>query len=152
MRIDFVIPCLLGMESLIAGELKEFGAENVNAENGRVLFSGDENILARVNICSRYAERVQILVGSFEARSFEELFQGVKAIPWGDLMPIDAEMHVIGRSVRSGLFSVPDCQSITKKAIIEKGIAQYINFLNLLNCLNSNRFVNCLQKISKLLF
>ena len=67
MKINFVIPCLLGMESLIANELKELEAENVVSENGRVLFSGDENILARVNICSRFAERVQILGGSFEA-------------------------------------------------------------------------------------
>ena len=67
MKINFVIPCLLGLEKLIADELKMLEAENVIAENGRVLFSGDENLLARVNICSRYAERVQILVGSFEA-------------------------------------------------------------------------------------
>ena len=82
MKIDFVIPCLLGMESLIAAELRDFGADDVAAENGRVLFSGDENMLARVNICSRFAERVQILVGTFEARSFEELFQGTRSLEW----------------------------------------------------------------------
>ena len=82
MKINFVIPCLLGLEKLIADELKTLGACDVAAENGRVLFSGDESILARVNICSRYAERVQILVGSFEAMSFEDLFQGTKALPW----------------------------------------------------------------------
>ena len=82
MKIDFVIPCLLGMESLIAAELRDFGAGDVAAENGRVLFSGDENMLARVNICSRFAERVQILVGTFEARSFEELFQGTRSLEW----------------------------------------------------------------------
>ena len=80
MKINFVIPCLLGLEKIIADEMKDLGAENVISENGRVLFSGDENMLARVNICSHFAERVQILVGSFEARSFEELFQGTKAL------------------------------------------------------------------------
>ena len=82
MNINFVIPCLLGVESVIAEEMRSLGAENVVAENGRVLFSGDESILARANICSRYSERIQILVGTFEARSFEELFQGTKNLPW----------------------------------------------------------------------
>ena len=75
MKINFVIPCLLGLEKLIADEMKDLGAENVVSENGRVLFSGDENLLARANICSRYAERIQILVGTFKAMTFEELFE-----------------------------------------------------------------------------
>ena len=125
MRIDFVIPCLLGMESLIAGELKEFGAENVAAENGRVLFSGDENILARVNICSRFAERVQILVGSFEARSFEELFQGTKKLPWEEWIGSLDAFPVKGYSINSGLFSTRDCQAIIKKAVVERLKSKY---------------------------
>ena len=76
MKINFCVPCLLGLEGLIADELREMGAEDVNAENGRVLFSGDEHILARANICSRFSERILILVGTFPAHSFEELFQG----------------------------------------------------------------------------
>ena len=72
MHIKFVIPCLLGLEKLIADEMKELGAENVISENGRVLFEGDETILARANICSRDAERIQILVGTFDALSFED--------------------------------------------------------------------------------
>ena len=71
MKINFVIPCLLGVEGIIADELRFLGAENVNAENGRVLFSGDENMLARVNICSHFAERVQINMGSFTAKTFD---------------------------------------------------------------------------------
>ncbi len=125
MKINFVIPCLLGMESLIAGELKDLGAENVNAENGRVLFSGDENILARVNICSRYAERVQILVGSFEARSFEELFQGAKALPWEEWIGSLDAFPVKGYSINSTLFSTRDCQAIIKKAVVERLKAKY---------------------------
>lgn len=120
MKIDFVIPCLLGMESLISGELKEMGAQDVAAENGRVLFSGDENMLARVNICSRFAERVQILVGSFEARSFEELFQGTKALEWEKWIGSTDAFPVKGYSINSELFSTRDCQAIIKKAVVER--------------------------------
>jgi len=120
MNMNFVIPCLLGLESLIANELKQLEAENVRAENGRVLFSGDENILARVNINSRFAERVQILVSEFEARSFEELFQGTKAAPWEDWIGQLDAFPVKGYSINSTLFSVSDCQSIIKKAIVER--------------------------------
>ncbi len=118
--MNFVIPCLLGLEGPIADELRMMDAENVAAENGRVLFSGDEHTLARVNICSRYAERVQILVGSFEARSFEELFQGTRALPWEDLIAEDDAFPVKGYSINSTLFSVSDCQSIIKKAVVER--------------------------------
>lgn len=125
MKINFVIPCLLGMESLIANELKELEAENVVSENGRVLFSGDENILARVNICSRFAERVQILVGSFEARSFEELFQGTKALPWEEWIGSLDAFPVKGYSINSTLFSTRDCQAIIKKAVVERLKSKY---------------------------
>ena len=120
MHFDFVIPCLLGIEGLIANELKAMECENVVAENGRVLFSGDENILARVNICSRYAERVQILCGTFEARTFEELFQGTKAIPWEKWISSSDAFPVKGYSINSTLFSVRDCQAIIKKAVVER--------------------------------
>lgn len=82
MDINFAVPCLLGLEAPIAEELRNMEAADVRAENGRVLFSGDENILARANICSRFSERVLVLLGSFEAHSFEELFQGTRALPW----------------------------------------------------------------------
>ncbi|NLB35892.1 MAG: class I SAM-dependent RNA methyltransferase [Clostridiales bacterium] len=120
MQIDFVIPCLLGIEGLISDELRCLGAENVTAENGRVLFCGDEYMLARVNINSRYAERVQILVGSFEARSFEELFEGTKALEWENWLGSEDSFPVKGYSINSALFSVSDCQSIIKKAVVER--------------------------------
>lgn len=125
MNINFVIPCLLGMESLISNELKDMGAENVLAENGRVLFSGDEYMLARVNISSRYAERVQILVGSFEARSFEELFQGTKNLDWENWIGADDAFPVKGYSINSTLFSTRDCQAIIKKAVVERMKAKH---------------------------
>lgn len=125
MNINFVIPCLLGLEKLIADEMKDIGAENVKAENGRVLFSGDENILARANICSRYAERIQVLVGSFEAHSFEDLFQGTKALPWENWIGRFDAFPVKGYSLNSDLFSVSDCQSIIKKAVVERLKSKY---------------------------
>lgn len=125
MKIKFVIPCLLGLESIIANEMKELGAENVTSENGRVLFEGDENILARVNICSRYSERVQILVGEFYARSFEELFQGTRALEWENWIGAYDTFPVKGYSLNSKLFSVSDCQSIIKKAVVERLKSKY---------------------------
>lgn len=125
MTINFVIPCLLGLESIIANEMKELGAENVVCENGRVLFSGDEYMLARANICSRYAERIQILVGSFEAHSFEDLFQGTKSLPWEDWIGVQDAFPVKGYSINSDLFSVSDCQAIIKKAIVERMKTKY---------------------------
>ena len=119
LKIRCVVPCLLGLESLIAQELRDMGAIDVAAENGRVLFSGDANLLARANINCRFAERIQILIGSFPARTFDELFEGTKALPWeawigrGDAFPVK------GYSINSALFSVSDCQAIIKKAVVE---------------------------------
>lgn len=126
MKINLVVPCLLGLEALIANELREFGAENVVAENGRVLFSGDEYILARANINSRYSERVQVLIGSFNAFSFEELFEGTKALPWENWIGQMDSFPVKGYSINSELFSVSDCQSIIKKAVVERLKQKYM--------------------------
>ncbi len=120
MTYHYCVPCLLGLEGLIADELREMEAQNVQAENGRVLFTGDETILARANICSRFAERIQILVGTFEAHSFEDLFQGTKALPWEDWIGKADRFPVKGYSLNSDLFSVSDCQSIIKKAVVER--------------------------------
>ncbi len=120
MDINFVIPCLLGVEGIIADELRVLGAENVTAENGRVLFSGDEYMLARVNISSHFAERVQILIGSFEAHTFDELFEKTKALPWEMWIEKDDAFPVKGYSLKSDLFSVSDCQAIIKKAVVER--------------------------------
>lgn len=120
MDINFAVPCLLGLEAPIAEELRNMEAADVRAENGRVLFSGDENILARANICSRFSERVLVLLGSFEAHSFEELFQGTRALPWEQWIGADDAFPVKGYSIDSDLFSVRDCQVIIKKAVVER--------------------------------
>ena len=120
MKMNFVAPCLMGVESLIKRELEDMGAEEVRAENARVLFLGDENILARANIGLRHAERVQILLGTFKATSFEELFEKTKKIPFEKWIGKDDAFPVKGFSLKSKLYSVPDCQSIIKKAVVER--------------------------------
>lgn len=119
-KINLVAPCLFGVESVAADEFKRMGFENIITENGRVLLSGDENMLARANICSRFAERILINVGEFEAVTFTELFDGVKALPWENFIGRDDAFPVNGWSINSQLFSIPDCQSIIKKAIVER--------------------------------
>ena len=121
----FAIPCLLGLEGLVADELRRLAMQNVRAENGRVYFEGGERELARANICLRHAERIQILLGSFHAVTFEELFQGVKALPIEDWVGKDDAFLIKGYSLNSKLFSVRDCQAITKKALAEELMAYY---------------------------
>ena len=119
-KINLEAPCLFGVESIAADEFRRMGFEDITTENGRVLLSGSENMLARANICSRFAERILINVGEFSAVTFTELFDGVKALPWEDFIGKDDAFPVNGWSINSQLFSIPDCQSIIKKAIVER--------------------------------
>ncbi len=115
-----VCPCLLGVEGLVADELRQMDAKNVEPQNGRVVFDGSDEMIARANIGSRYGERILIQTANFEARSFEELFQGVKAVPWERWIGKSDAFPVKGRSLNSKLTSIPDCQAIIKKAIVER--------------------------------
>ena len=124
-NMRFCVPCLFGVEGLVAQELRDMGLEQVQAENGRVLFSGGWEAMARANLCCRFGERVLLLLGEFPARSFEELFQGVKALPWEGLLGKEDAFPVTGSSLSSQLHSVPDCQAIIKKAIVERLKAKY---------------------------
>ncbi len=119
-KLQFSAPCLMGLEGICADELKRLEIENVRAENGRVLFEGGLSTIARANICSRYAERIQILLGEFYVYSFEELFQGVSKIPWEEFIGEKDAFPVKGHSVSSKLSSVPDCQKIIKKAAAKR--------------------------------
>ena len=123
--MEFCAPCLFGIEGIVGDELRRMGAENVRPENGRVRFSGDEAILARANIQSRCAERIQLFMGSFESHSFEQLFEGVRALPWERWIGQNDRFPVKGWSLNSDLHSVPDCQSIIKKAIVERLKSHY---------------------------
>ena len=119
MYLQMTAPCLLGLEGLVSDELKQMNAENVVAENGRVFFEGNENILCRANINSRFAERILIVLDRFHACTFEELFQGVKSLPWSEFIGSKDTFPVKGYSINSVLHSVPDCQRIIKKAVVE---------------------------------
>ena len=119
-KITYCAPCLFGVEGILGDELRRMGAEDVRPENGRVLFSGGLEMMARANIGSRYAERIQIVMGRFTARSFEELFQGVKALEWERFISKQDAFPVKGWSLNSQLHSVPDCQAIVKKAVVER--------------------------------
>lgn len=118
--LKYVSPCHFGLESVLAGELKRMGADNVVAHDGRVTFSGGFEILARANINLRTAERVLIELGSFHALSFEELFQGVSRLPLEDFIGSKDAFPVKGYALNSTLKSVPDCQAIIKKAAVER--------------------------------
>jgi putative N6-adenine-specific DNA methylase len=117
MNLLMTAPCLLGLEGLVSDELKQMQAENVFAENARVFFEGGENMLARANLNSRFSERILIVLDRFNAVTFEELFQGVKAINWSDFIGSADTFPVKGFSINSNLHSIPDCQSIIKKAV-----------------------------------
>jgi putative N6-adenine-specific DNA methylase len=108
-----------GIESVVADELRALGYTGLTVENGRVKFNGDLNDLVRCNIRLRTADRVLLEVKEFIAKDFEELFQGTLSVPWDQLIPENGKMHVTGKSIKSTLFSVPDCQSIVKKAVVE---------------------------------
>lgn len=125
MKLNFVAPCLFGIEGILADELRRMGVENITAENGKVLFSGDFSTLAKVNINTRYAERILINMGQFKAYTFTDLFEGVKALPFEDFIGRDDAFPVNGHSLNSQLFSIPDCQSIIKKAIVERLKSKY---------------------------
>ena len=115
-KFEFAVPTLFGLEGIAADELRRLDLENVRAENGRVLFSGDENALARANICLRTGERVLLILAEFEAKTFEELFQGVYRANLEDFIPQNGQFPVKGHCLNSQLMSVPDCQAIIKKA------------------------------------
>ena len=118
MMMKMVAPCLFGLEGAVSDELKMMDAQNVSAQNGRVFFEGDESILVRANLNSRFAERILIVLDIFNAYTFEELFQGVKALPWAEFIGKNDAFPVKGYSINSELHSVPDCQKIIKKAIV----------------------------------
>ena len=120
MDYTFCVPCLLGLEGPIADELKRLDMRDIRSENGRVYFTGGDPALARANLCLRIGERVLIELGRFEAKSFDELFEGTKALPWESLIPADGAFPVKGYSLNSQLFSVSDCQKIIKKAVVER--------------------------------
>ena len=119
MNYTLIATSTFGLEKVVANELKELGYDDLKIENGKVTFEGDEMDIVTCNMWLRTAERVLIRMAEFKAESFEELFQGTLAVKWEDIIPVTGFMHVTGKAIKSKLYSVPDCQSITKKAVIE---------------------------------
>jgi putative N6-adenine-specific DNA methylase len=115
-QLQFMIPCLMGLEKLVADELKKLDMAEVHAENGRVFCQGKLADIPRLNLWLRCGARVLLVLSRFQARTFEELFQGTLAVRWEDWVAKDGEFPVKGYSISSQLHSVPACQSIVKKA------------------------------------
>lgn len=118
-KVTLIATAAMGIEALVADEVRSLGYENCIVENGKVTFEADEKAICRANLWLRTADRIKIKVGEFKATTFDELFEKTKKINWADYIPKDAEFPVIGKSVKSKLFSVSDCQSIVKRAVVE---------------------------------
>ncbi len=123
---DLLVPCHFGLEAVLKREIYDLGYEITKVEDGRVTFEGDEEAVCRANIFLRTAERVMIQVGRFKATTFEELFQGIRNLPWEEYIPEDGKFWVKkASSINSKLFSPSDIQSIAKKAMVERMKQKY---------------------------
>ena len=126
MNYELVAPCHFGLEAVLKREIYDLGYEILRVEDGRVTFEADEEGIARANIFLRSCERILLKVGEFEARTFDELFEGTKALNWEDLIPSDGRFWVKkAASVNSKLFSPSDIQRIVKKAVVERLKTKY---------------------------
>jgi len=119
-KFELVATCLFGLEKLLGAEIDALGLKRLETMDGRVSFEGDEIDIARANINLRTAERVYIKLGAFSAQSFDDLFEGTKALPWENFIGAKDSFPVKGHSIKSTLISIPDCQKIVKKAIVNR--------------------------------
>ena len=120
-KMELIAPCHFGLESVLKREIVDLGYDVIKVEDGRITFAGDEQAICYANIHLRTAERILLKMGSFHAETFEELFQGIKAIPWEEVIPQNGKFWVAkAASVKSKLFSPSDIQSIVKKAMVER--------------------------------
>lgn len=118
--VSLIATTLFGVEAVVARELKHLGYDKINTENGKVTFKAPISGICRANLWLRCADRVFLKMGEFEAKTFDQLFEGTKAIPWEEWLPEDAVFPVTGSCIRSTLMSISDCQSIIKKAVVER--------------------------------
>lgn len=117
-NFNLIATCAAGVEALVGDELRDLGYE-VQVENGRVRFEGTEKDIAKTNLWLRVADRIKIVVGEFEAKTFDDLFEQTKALPWDKYVPMDGKFPIAGKSVKSTLHSVPAVQRIVDKAVAE---------------------------------
>ncbi|TDL92885.1 class I SAM-dependent RNA methyltransferase [Vibrio vulnificus] len=123
-QFDIIATSAMGLESIVAKEVRDLGYD-CQVENGKITYKGDQSAIARSNLWLRSADRVKIKVAEFKAYSFDELFEKTKALNWEDYLSADVEFPVSGKSVKSKLYSVPDCQAIVKKAIVDRLKSKY---------------------------
>lgn len=123
---ELIAPCHFGLESVVKNEIYDLGYEITEVDDGRVTFEGDAEAIVRANLSLRTAERILLKIGSFHAETFEDLFQGTRALPWEELLPKDAKFWVTkASSVKSKLFSPSDIQSVMKKAMVSRMSEHY---------------------------
>ena len=125
MKLELVATCLFGLEKLLGEEIDALGLRRIETMDGRVSFEGELSDVPRANLSLRCAEHVFICLGRFEATTFDQLFEGTRALPWENWIGKNDAFPVKGHAIKSKLFSVPDCQSIIKKAIVERLSAHY---------------------------
>ena len=119
-KVKLLATSAMGLEAIVANEVRALGYKDVTVENGKVMFEADVSAIPRCNLWLRSADRVKVIVGEFEAKTFDQLFEGTKALDWHDYIPEEGSFPVIGKSVKSTLYSVSDCQRIVKKAVVDK--------------------------------
>jgi len=119
-KLRLLATTTFGLEACAKREITALGFTDISVQDGRVDFSGGFEAIPKANLWLRTADRVMLIVGEFEATTFDELFEGTKALPWGDWITEDGKFTVTGKSVKSKLFSVSDCQAIVKKAVVER--------------------------------
>ena len=124
-QLQFAVPTLFGLEGLCADEMRRLGLADVRAENGRVFCSGTLADIPKLNLNLRTGERVLVVLGSFPAPTFDALFEGTKALPWEHFIPREGTFPVKGHCLNSALHSVPSCQSIVKKAVVDRLESKY---------------------------
>ena len=120
MKIELIATATFGLEAMVKREIQNLGYRILRSEDGKITYLGDERAIVRSNLWLRSADRVLLKMGEFPATEFEDLFQQTKALPWEELIPIDGKFTVTCTSVKSKLHSVPSCQSIVKKAVVER--------------------------------
>ena len=123
--MEYVATCLFGLESLLGQEIEDMGFKRTETMDGRISFEADVNDVCKLNIGLRFAERVYFKIGEFEALTFDDLFEGTKSLEWERWIGKDDEFPVRGHSIKSALFSVPDCQKIIKKAVVSRLAGKY---------------------------
>jgi putative N6-adenine-specific DNA methylase len=119
-KLELIATATFGLEAVVKRELEALGYKIIKSEDGKITYWGDERAVVRSNLWLRSADRVLLKMGEFQAMTFEELFQQSRALPWEEWIPLDGKFTVTGTSVKSTLHSVPDCQAIVKKAIVER--------------------------------